>query len=139
MFVGSNTFYPRFWIANPRHFTQHRIMQSTKMKIFCAVLLSFVLIKVASSFTAGPCTHVLSRNRRQTAVTLKETAAEAYLTQCLDEWDLLEKELVNLKAHAKVSKDENVSYEHCVSILLFFGELVIDHHNTASQHSQQNH
>jgi hypothetical protein len=69
---------------------------------------------------------------------LKETAAEAYLTQWLDEWDLLEKELVNLKAHAKVSKDENVSYEHCVSILLFFfGELVIDHYNTASQ--QQNH
>ncbi len=89
-------------------------MQST-MKIFCAVLLSFLLVKVASAFTAGGPTLVLSRNRRQTAVAaLKETAAEAYLTQCLDEWDLLEKELVNLKAHAKVSKDENVSYKYCV-------------------------
>lgn len=106
-------------------------MQST-MKIFCAVLLSFLLLKVASAFTAGGPTLVFSRNRLQTAVAaLKETAAEAYLTQCLDEWDLLEKELVNLKAHAKVSKDENVSYKYCVySYCSFFGESVIDHHNT---------
>ena len=71
------------------------------------LLLPFLLVNAAYAFTTSPA--LVHRSRTlQVALALKETAAEAYLNQCLNEWELLEKELVHLKAHAKVSQDEHV-------------------------------
>lgn len=81
-----------------------RRMPST-MKIFGVLLpLLLVVVTPTTAFVSPVFVQTKTHN-----VALKETAAEAYLDQCLNEWDVLDRELVNLKARAKVSNDENVS------------------------------
>ena len=67
-------------------------------------LLLVSIPAAAVAFTAGPTAFVA----RRPLLVLSDSAAEEYLAGCLDKWDEVEKELVNLKAEAKLSGDELV-------------------------------
>jgi len=76
------------------------VNSSITMKVF--FILLFSLLTPALSFTSPRPVFVA----RTHSVALEDTAAEEYLAGCLDKWDEVEKELVNLKAEAKVSSDD---------------------------------
>jgi len=87
------------------------------MKVF--FILLFSLLTPALSFTSPRPVFVA----RTHSVALEDTAAEEYLAGCLDKWDEVEKELVNLKAEAKVSSDDIVSYNMSLVLYLLRGFL----------------
>lgn len=73
------------------------------MKLVYGIVLLVGVPSVVVAFTAVPRPAV-----RVTTMVLSESAAEEYLAGCLDKWDQVEKELVNLKAEADLSGNELV-------------------------------